>query len=67
MSQETQPALSELVDAQAVLDQIKNDLDLLSDCLVEDGQTLIKMRSVHSTAKGLHEFVRTLPTARRAA
>ena len=67
MSQEIQPALSELVETQSVLEQMKNDLDLAADGIVEDNQTLTKMRAVHNAARGLHDIIRTFPTARRAA
>jgi len=67
MSQEIQPALSELVATQSVLELMKNDLDLAADGIVEDNQTLTKMRAVHNAAWGLHDIIRTFPTARRAA
>ncbi len=67
MSQEIQPALSQLVETQSVLEQMKNDLDLAADGIVEDNQTLTKMRAVHNAARGLHDIIRTFPTARRAA
>ena len=67
MSQEIQPALSELVATQGVLELMKNDLDLAADGIVEDNQTLTKMRAVHNAARGLHDIIRTFPTARRAA
>ena len=67
MSQETQPALSELVETQRVLEQMKNDLDVLSGLLIEDNQTLTKMQAFHTAARGLHAFIRYVPTARRAA
>lgn len=67
MTQETHPALSELVATQRVLEEMRNDLDILSDVLIEDGQTLTKMRAVHNTAKGLLEIINTFPTARKAA
>jgi len=67
MSQEIQPALSELVATQSVLELMKNDLDLAADGIVEDNQTLTKMRAVHNAARGLHDIIRTFPTARRAA
>ena len=67
MSQEIQPALSELVATQSVLEMMKNDLDLASYGIVEDNQTLTKMRAVHNAARGLHDIIRTFPTARRAA
>ena len=66
MSQETQPALSELVALQSVLEMMKNDLDLAADGIVEDNPTLTKIRAVHNAARGLHEIVRTFPTARMA-
>ena len=58
----TQPALSELVSVQETLVEISNDLDVISASLVEDPYTLVKMQAIHSTARGLHEFVRTHPT-----
>ena len=67
MSQEIQPALSELVATQSVLELMKNDLDLAADGIVEDNQTLTKMRAVHNAARGLHDIIRTFPTVRRAA
>ena len=67
MSQETHPALSELVAALTVLEAMKNDLDILSGVLIEDGQTLTKMRAVHNTARGLREIINTFSTVERAA
>ena len=67
MSQEIQPALSELVATQGVLELMKNDLDLAADGIVEDNQTLTKLRAVHNAARGLHDIIRTFPTARGAA
>ena len=67
MSTPTQPALSELVATQSVLELMKNDLDLAADGIVEDNQTLTKMRAVHNAARGLHDIIRTFPTARRVA
>lgn len=67
MPQEIQPALSQLVELQSVLELMKNDLDLAADGIVEDNQTLTKMRAVHNAARGLHDIIRTFPTARRAA
>ena len=67
MSQQPQPALSELVATQSVLELMKNDLDLAADGIVEDNQTLTKMRAVHNAARGLHDIIRTFPTARRVA
>ena len=67
MSTPTQPALSELVATQGVLSQMWNDLDVISDCIVEDNQTLTKMRAVHNAARGLHDIVRTFPNVREAA
>ena len=46
---------------------MKEDLDILSGSLVEDENTLTRMRAVHNAAKGLHEIVRTFPTIRGAA
>ena len=60
-----QPALNELVKAQAVLESMKNDLDVVGDALVEDENTLTRMRAVHNAARGLHDIVRTFPTARK--
>ena len=62
MQSETQPALAELVDVQRTLIEISNDLDIISGSLIEDPYTLVKMQAIHSTARGLHEFVRTHPT-----
>ena len=57
----TQPALSELVSVQETLVEISNDLDVISASLIEDPYTLVKMQAIHSSAKGLLEFVRTHP------
>jgi len=62
-----QPALEELCRCQQCLSAMKEDLDILSGSLVEDENTLTRMRAVHNAAKGLHEIVRTFPTIRGAA
>ena len=67
MSTPTQPALSKLVATQSVLEQMKNQLDLVADCLVEDDKTLTNMTAVHNSAKGLHDIIRTFPTAHSAS
>ena len=67
MSQEIQPALSELVNTQRTLEQMKSDLDHASAALVEDAATLTKIRGLHKSLRGLQTIIRTYPTLRTAA
>ena len=67
MTNERQPALEELIKCQALLDQIKDDLDFIGDELVEDADALTRLRGIHNSFKGLHLVVRSFPGYRRRA
>ena len=62
-----QAVLSELVECQRVLEDIKEDLDLLSDGLEETPENLTKMRAFRNTLNGIHYVGRTFPGCKRRA
>jgi len=62
-----QPALKELCECQNCLSAMKKELDTFSDRLVEDDETLTRIRAVHNSLQGIHSIIRTFPDHRGAA
>ena len=62
-----QAALMELLECQRVLEEIKEELDLVSDGLGESPDNLTRLRAVTNSARGLHSIVRTFPGCKRRA
>jgi len=60
-------ALTELLECQRVLEEIKEELDQVSDGLVESHDNLTRLRAVTNSARGLHSIVRTFPGCKKRA